>query len=125
MSDHISSTEDSSLVLLVISTSFTSLHLCSDLFSLVHHHDTQAGDYQATCVVLLRFASLVAGISLLKLAHHDHWLDFCVLTSLLLLLVGESLCRAKITPRGRPRNNVCVVINTLAIGTRFFSAAAR
>lgn len=78
-----------SLVLLIFSTVVTAIHFGSDVSSLARGHGPNAGDYQSACVVSLRLMSLVASIILLRRAHDSHWIDFCVVTSLLLLLVGE------------------------------------
>ncbi|KAL2397784.1 hypothetical protein ABEF95_011953 [Exophiala dermatitidis] len=112
------------VVLLAVSASCAALHLASDVFNIMQDQTSLNGDLQTLCVASLRLMAFVASIILLEQTHNGPWIDFCVLASLLLLLVGESLTRAKVTPKTSILKHISVVVNTVAIGVRFFSAAA-
>lgn len=77
------------VVLLAVSASCASLHLASDVFNIMQDQTSLNGDLQTLCVASLRLVAFVASIILLEQTHNGPWIDFCILASILLLLVGE------------------------------------
>ncbi|EXJ82285.1 hypothetical protein A1O3_06098 [Capronia epimyces CBS 606.96] len=112
------------LVFLIISALITAVHLGTEIVSLYRTGPLRARDYQAACLVSQRLALLVASIVLFTTTQDGSWIDFCVVGSILLLLVEESLTRAKYNPRTDRLVHVCAVINTSILGVRLLTAAA-